>query len=149
MARSPLIQNQQDFSVTEVHKSLNCCSAKVSNFLLFWLDQGPLPLSSACCLRCQRPVIVIVLLSSLRNYGTPTNTLNSVHAAGVVLPARVMQMCLWYVSTEHSLIRECLLRAKHWSPVLCYHTTESRFQMCIRMLELLLDKPASNKSALG
>lgn len=42
MAGSNLTQNQQDFSVTEVHKSL-ICSAKVSNFLLFWLDQHPLP----------------------------------------------------------------------------------------------------------
>lgn len=42
MAGSNLIQNQQDSSVTEVHKSLSC-SAKVSNCLLFWLDQHPLP----------------------------------------------------------------------------------------------------------
>jgi len=68
----------------------------------FDLTDIPFLLSYSCCLLWQRPVIEIVLLSSSCSYSGSKNALNWVHAAGVVLPARVVQMYLWYICTEHS-----------------------------------------------
>lgn len=115
-----LIQNQQDSSVTEVHKSWNCYFAKTPSFLLFWLDCHPFPFIFYMLLTLPKPVIGIVLLSSLCNYSIQQMFWE--HATGVALPARVMWMCLWYRSTEHSLIRGCLLRAEPKSLVLHYYT---------------------------
>lgn len=126
---STLIQNQQDSSVTEVHKSWNC-SAKTPSFLLFWLDWHPFPFIFCMLLTLPKPVIGIVLLSSLCNYSIQQMFWE--RATGVALPARITQMCLWHRSTEHSLIRACLLRVNP-SPLCSVITPQQVDSQCVCM----------------